>query len=360
MASTKYTYSIAGDTANGVFDSMRFVSEVNGSAIVTALDHIDTSSDVLDIWFKAALSGGDETVLAGLVAAHAGVALSSVDLVQIANGRVPTGKASVTRCTIYTSNWCDKTTWYQEATRVVDEVTTDSGDHTTYNLEHTHVIDTYHGKITQEDFLVDGDSNSYRVVVKVDSEVQTEQDPHLGTGGDYTVNYSAGTITFLAALAGTETVEFTYHYAGSATFTIKPNAGKALKMDITEVQFSVDVELTDSVKFQAYGFVDVFAPELTPTPYPSGTLIPLGDPNVYKTMQDFLNDSVRTYPQYKAFGGFGWRGMSADSCVMDWDYVSSTFLSSAAGMEIRISLEHDVEFGGTFATASIYCIVEDE
>ena len=77
-------------------------------------------------------------------------------------------------------------------------------------------------------------------------------------------------------------------------------------------------------------------------------------------MQDFLNDSVRTYPQYKAFGGFGWRGMSADSCVMDWDYVSSTFLSSAAGMEIRISLEHDVEFGGTFATASIYCIVEDE
>jgi len=46
--------------------------------------------------------------------------------------------------------------------------------------------------------------------------------------------------------------------------------------------------------------------------------------------------------------------------VFDWDYVSATYLSSAAGMEVVIKLEHDAPFGGTMATATFYCKSDSE
>jgi hypothetical protein len=77
MASTKYTYSISGDTANGVLNSTDLKAEIAASAIVTALDYITSTGNVLDIWMKAALSGGDETLLGNVVAAHQGAADNS-------------------------------------------------------------------------------------------------------------------------------------------------------------------------------------------------------------------------------------------------------------------------------------------
>ena len=73
MPSTKYTYSIAADTLNAKCSVGSLSQEISSSAILTALDHIETNSDVLDIWMKAALSGGDETILTSVVSAHTGV-----------------------------------------------------------------------------------------------------------------------------------------------------------------------------------------------------------------------------------------------------------------------------------------------
>jgi hypothetical protein len=67
-----YTYSIQNDFPSHAVASDRLTAEISGSAIVTALDHIDTSGDDCDIVFKAGLSVGDKTVLNGLVAAHSG------------------------------------------------------------------------------------------------------------------------------------------------------------------------------------------------------------------------------------------------------------------------------------------------
>jgi len=76
-------------------DSDRLSDEIRKSAIVTALDHIDMDDGAQDcnIWFKAALSSGDETLLAGIVAAHSGEPL------------VP--KADPTPVKIVTSNLLD-------------------------------------------------------------------------------------------------------------------------------------------------------------------------------------------------------------------------------------------------------------
>ena len=77
MAATKYTYSIQNDTPNHKVATDRLTVEIQASAIVTALDYINTNGDVLDIWFKAELSSGDHDILSAVVAAHSGEPLPS-------------------------------------------------------------------------------------------------------------------------------------------------------------------------------------------------------------------------------------------------------------------------------------------
>ena len=284
-------------------------------------------------------------------------------LPRVASGiqRVVSEKTTVSRLTLYSHDWTDPTTWLTRAVRVVDEAASDSGNHLTYSLAHTNIIDTYHGKITAEDYVKDAAGHNYRVVVKVGSTTLVEQDPHTGTGGDYTINYNTGVITLASALTGSETVSVTYHYANGSEFIVAPAAGKVLKVDVAEVQFSDDVELTDSAVFQVYGLVDVFAPQYVAAGViPTGTKIPLGDPVIYKTMTDYQNDALRAYPTYPPLGGSGWRGTPKGVTVLDWDYVSSTELRASMGLEIRIKLEHDVPFGGYYATATFYCTSEPE
>lgn len=47
--------------------------QIQGSTIVTALDHIDTVGTAASIFFKATLSDADKTTLDGIVAAHTGI-----------------------------------------------------------------------------------------------------------------------------------------------------------------------------------------------------------------------------------------------------------------------------------------------
>jgi hypothetical protein len=373
---TTYTYSIQNDFPNHLVSSDRLTREINASAITIALDRIDTDilGDVCTIVFKADLSQGDTVVLAALVAAHSGEEFPNA--VQDVCLYSPTGKplaitstgslvSTVVRpinpkVTVITPNWCDKCTWYSGSILVEDEVATDSGNHTTYILAHPFVIDVYHGRITFEDILKDSNNNSYRVKVWVDDIRQDEQDPHLGTGGDYTVDYENGEIVFLEMQQPTAEVIVTYHYATSSLFKVQPTAGKCLIIDRVELQLSADLVMNDTILFQPYGLVDVFAPQLMPG-IPSGTKIPLGDPLVYKTVLDLINDSNSAHPAYPALGGAGWRGYSKAAYILTWEYaVGTTALSSAAGMEIWVSMQHDCVNEGEYATATFYCTSEAE
>lgn len=274
------------------------------------------------------------------------------------------GKGDVSKANFYTHDWSDPTTWYENSVRVVDETATDDGYHTTYSVTHVNMIDSYHGKITQEDFIKNKEGYSYRIIIKINDVVKTEQNPHyLGVGGDFIVDYSLGKITFLSTLDPEDVVKVTYCYATNSIFTIKPAAGKMLRVDIAEVQFSSDVEVTDTIIFQPYGFVEYFAPQYLQSnggPYPPGTKIPLGNPVVYKSMTDYQAEAIRAYPVYPAIGGNSWRGCPYSILIMNWDYISSTVLKSSMGMEIRLRLEHDKPFDGWYATATFYCNSSDE
>ncbi len=278
---------------------------------------------------------------------------------RLADGRVriSSEKTSSSTVTFYSHNWCDKTTWYEKSIRLTENAT-NSGDNLTYALSHKNVIDSYHAKYTNEDFIVDADGYSYRVAVKVDGVTKTEQDPHYGTGGHFTINYQDGYVVFLSAQSPSAVVSVTYHYSNTSVFTVKPAPGKALRLGVAEVQFSDDVEITDSVLFQPYGFVEVFAPQYCTTyggPYPPGTKIPLGNPLIYKSIQDYMNDSKKSYPTYPAIGGSGWRGSTQPCVILDWEYEGDKVLRYDQGMEIRVYLQHDNVFGGNYSTVTFYC-----
>lgn len=260
-------------------------------------------------------------------------------------------------------NWCDKTTWYAGSTYVSNETATDSGDHTTYTLAHTNVIDTYHGKITFEDALTDSDGRSYRAVVKVNGTAKTEQDPHYGTGGDYTIDYAAGTVTFLSALQANDVVTVSYHYADTVIMTVAPLTGYKLIIESVELHITEDAVMNDSCRFQAYGLVECFAPQLMQPPYsiPEGTKIPIGDPLVYKTIVDLINDSNKSYPSYPALGASNWRGSPEPIHKFIWDYDEGvTELYAKYGMEIRLSLDHNEPCGGTSVTVTLHCTRSEE
>lgn len=76
MTATKYTKSIASDFTGLIEDGPcldTLTEEIRNSTIIIALDHITVDGDVCDIWFKDALSSGDQTTLSNVVAAHTGV-----------------------------------------------------------------------------------------------------------------------------------------------------------------------------------------------------------------------------------------------------------------------------------------------
>lgn len=76
MSATQYKYVIATATLNGIVEADSLATEIGGSSIVTALDHIETNDVEVGVVFKDALSGVDQTTLTGLLAVHEGIPLA--------------------------------------------------------------------------------------------------------------------------------------------------------------------------------------------------------------------------------------------------------------------------------------------
>lgn len=375
MSTHQFTIDADQLFLNKKVDIPRFTKEIQDSPDITvALDTITIVERNCVVTFKADISEAEDEALLDIVRAHTGTVLvPPIQAVELYSNtsKVPTSQGSpiVTTEKIvgssynsFSHDWCHKTTWYSNATRVVDETLSDSGDHKTYEFAHENVIDTFHGLLTGEDFLKDANGNSFRVVVKVDGVTKTETDPHTGTG-DYVIDYVGGDVTFTNTQSPSAVVTATHHYAGSSVMLIKPAAGKILVIQLAEIQFSTDMQMLDSVVYQPKGLVDVFAPQLVGNgqgQIPSGTKIPLGDPFTYKTMRDFFNDAFRSYPTYPAMSTSNWRGLQNGVVIFDWDYLQGKPLHSAYGMEIECKLQHDIPFTGEFATVTFYCSSKDE
>ncbi len=277
-------------------------------------------------------------------------------------GQVQIVPPSGSRFNSISPNWCDKTTWYSASIRHENTTLIDSGDHQTYNLAIPHVIiDVTHGKLTHETKLVP----THGIIVKVNN-VEKAENPPGTTDGNFNVDYDNGSVIFNSMLMGTETVTMTHNEANGSVWTVQPDDGKQLRLTGVELQFSNDGILYDSVIFAVWAEVGKFPPfepyrEINGGPYPDGTMLSVGDPVIYKTIMDIVNEANCAYPIIPALGDGtnNWRGLKTPVIIFRWDYVMTTDLRSDWGMELRISLENDIVNGGWWAAATLYHISEE-
>jgi hypothetical protein len=257
--------------------------------------------------------------------------------------------------TIVTPNLCDKCTWYYEATEVEGETLTPDGSRITFSSVNTYWIDLTHGRLTDENDI----AADFAVVVKVDGTTKTMDTPFVTPGdGDYYVDYENGDVIFHEAVGAGLDVTADYHYEDGSEWILQPASGYDGHIFSIEAQFSKNITINDTVYFKIYGYVQYFAPDLCPDPYPENTLIPI-KVYTYKTLMDYINRSNGAYPVLPACGG-STRGVQNDIVSFPWKYKDANgmdiTLCPSKGMEVRVGLENDNVFSGELATVTLYTV----
>lgn len=244
---------------------------------------------------------------------------------------------------VVTHNWCDPTTWYTQSEREIGEQLDGDILGFVYDSQNTNWIDMTHGKIYREDLI----SAPYLPVVKVDGVQKTERAPWASSGGDFSIDYADGSVTFFESQLG-KTVTADYSHANGSLFIVAPEAGKRLWVEYSEVQFSKDIDVKSHTYFQPWAYNPSNPPEK----------IPVANPTTYKTLDNYIEEANGTYPIIPAMGGT--RGFSQDRLTFPFNYATIKELKASLGVEIRVWLEGDVAYGGEYGTATFYCTSYEE
>ena len=366
---TSYTYSISQDCPEGKINTAKLQVAIQQSSIAVALDHIDTNDDELIIYFKATLSGTEQATLDGNAGTPynthpAGGLIASTDTskTQIA---LPLLTANIKPSGCYerrygfSPNFCDPTTWWEQAIKITNEtVATGDGATTTFQLAHGNggvsgeaILDLQHGKITEEDFLTPPGETAggYNITVTVGGAAKTHRECFESSGGNYTFDYLNGQITFFEAPTNGAAIICTYWYVPNnvgPTFTMAPGTGKQLIIDDAECSFSSDIEMLDTMYSGAWlKDYAMWAPiDRNPTPY--------------KTISDYYNYTYGAYPILPAIGTNA-RGYNQSNATLRWDFKSYIiFTAGDAGAPcFRMTTKHNRKpFSGLSATITIYAI----
>jgi len=155
--------------------------------------------------------------------------------------------------TVVTHDWGDRTTWYQYAEKITDQILTDSGDGLTFNSTKNYWINidssrlTFDYKTVMKKDGTFGQKTDWRPVVKVNDVVQTS---------GYTVNYVTGDITFNSSQSG-NTVKVTFHHndgvTGRSRWNLMCNSSYvSLVIEHLEIQFSRASTFPKAMKVQIW------------------------------------------------------------------------------------------------------------
>lgn len=241
-------------------------------------------------------------------------------------------------------NFCDPTTWYTTSERLSDQVLTSSDGGTTYPLGYI-AIDLTHGKHWDEDAICLDVDHGYAMVVTSDSAAQTERDPFASSGGDYVVDYLAGTLTF-AASQGSKVVRASFSRMVDSIFSIIPDPGYRIDVERAKALFSEDAIINDTIDFEIWVY--------NPADFPNKVRIKRTS---YKRMRNYADEAEDPSPHLPAIGGAA-RGTQSSIHSMSFRYGTIRPMESAYGVELRVRLRNHVPFGGECAMATFYCTVE--
>lgn len=251
-----------------------------------------------------------------------------------------------TELIVVTHNFSDPTTWYSKSMRKSSVIMTASVDNLDFTCPWNNWIDMTHGKLFDEDSLKSDIVHQYSASVWVDGILKNERAPFAMSGGDYVIDYKNGKITFPVAVTGSVTSSFSY--ATDSTWIFKPDPGKKIDIEQSEVQFGLDTVMTDTVEFQIWVY--------NPYDLPNKVMI---DKTSYKTVRNIIDEALGSYPVIKAFGGAE-RGIVSDVYGFPFRYGAVRSMKSSQGVELRIKLANDIPFSGTYTTATFYTTVHDD
>ena len=244
-----------------------------------------------------------------------------------------------TRITRISHDFSDKTTWWQNGTKVLAETLTDSGDHLTYNFANTYLINA--DKVSDRNIVYSKVLLDANVMQKVGLRIYFHKiyvNDVLQSLSVYTINHPSGTITFNSALQPTDVVKADYYYATTSAYKVTPPSGKKWRLYRTEVQFSKGINLKPVVfKVRAAG----------------GAVI--ADERTYYNAQDYYNHSNL------AFNAPAGAGLTQDVVIIPWDYETSIDLKSSLAMDLYCEVENDIPMtNAEIATATFYMFEETE
>jgi hypothetical protein len=256
------------------------------------------------------------------------------------------------RAWVFSHNFCDKTTWYADATRVVDEaVGTGDGIETEFSLANEYVIDMSHGKLTNEDYTFPSATqtgDSFIPEVKVNDVTLTET-PFDGDDADYSINYTTGTITFVVPPANGHDIVVSYFYSppnsGSIVY-VRPDPGKVIHINSIDIDLSADIEINDTLISCVYTYNPYLGAPPEKFEYP-------GSRAYYKRIWDYYAYSSGAFPAMPPMGGSP-RGYTQSIYQLCFDYAVSITLDSAVGAEMRIYLENHIPMGGERGSVTIH------
>jgi len=277
MASVKYTYSIVNDFPNKKVSIDRLTQEIQKSPIVIAIDYLNKSGDICDIYFKDSLTAGDNLILDGIISVHDGTPLENpetsdgipiVTLNKLQEDNIPKFALSPrvgSEIVIGTHNFCDQTTWFCESIRVEDQPMTAKDGYNGYVWKcdgYSNWIDLVTGRVHNQEKWTAETDHGYSVIVKVDDVEKTLCSPFdfNFVSGDYWIDYDNAEVHFSTSMTGS-IVTATFSYAQGSLFRIKPYEGKILRIEDAESDFSQDCVLNTKFGYIVVGYVDVFAPQ---------------------------------------------------------------------------------------------------
>lgn len=262
--------------------------------------------------------------------------------------------------TIYaTHNFCDPTSWFADSVRVEDAVLMGSGS--IFSGSHSNWICMNRGSVLDEEGWKEDVDHGYEVIVIANGVPLTERDPLCTTGGDYVVNYESGSIDLLTSEYSPGAVTASYSYADGSTFYIQPIPYKKLDIEEVEAQFTVDVDMKDTIVFGVFGHVQVFAPQYwegNGGPFPTNYKVELKRQS-YKSMKQLIDEALGSYPVIPALGGVK-RGLSTNMYGFPFRYGTVRTLYDSYGLEVRVWLQSHIPCGGERVSATFYCVASNE
>ena len=259
-----------------------------------------------------------------------------------------TGPLGSRGMSLVTPDLGDRTTWYQKSVQVTNEILADSGNGLTFTSTNPHWVNIYSLKLTYTYKQIPkrdgtfGKHADWAITVKVDNVAVTS---------GFTINYAAGTITFDSSKAGS-TVTATYWHNNGIThpseWLLVPLAGKKFIVEHCELQFSVGMQVNDSVRFEIWAGANL----ATYGAFPD-YLFDAGYGQMraeYRNANDMINAANLGQGTIAKFGN-----LTKEVIVMPFNYLQAFSLPSSLGCVFRIYLTQDIPYGDTdIATTTFY------